>query len=83
VSFRTSTHDRIPYIGAVDPRYPGLFVTVGHGSRGLLSSMVGGELLADLVEGGRWSGADTVRTRVDPGRRRRQLESTRGEGLLH
>ena len=73
VCFRTSTLDRLPYIGAVpDYRtfqdnaatyrsgtiirdkvsiesFPGLYVNVGHGSRGLLSCPLGGELIARLI----------------------------------
>jgi tRNA 5-methylaminomethyl-2-thiouridine biosynthesis bifunctional protein len=70
VCFRTSTIDRLPYIGAL-PDYtdfkqlvaqyrsgtnlankvtcapiPGIFVNVGHGSRGLLSCPIGGEIIA-------------------------------------
>jgi tRNA 5-methylaminomethyl-2-thiouridine biosynthesis bifunctional protein len=73
VCFRTSTIDRLPYIGGV-PDYesfsyraaqyrsgtnlankitletlPGLFVNVGHGSRGLLSCPIGGEIIARLI----------------------------------
>jgi tRNA 5-methylaminomethyl-2-thiouridine biosynthesis bifunctional protein len=75
VCFRTSTIDRLPYIGAV-PDYPalvlqaakyrsgtdlakkitleaipGLFVNIGHGSRGLLSCPIGGEMIARLITG--------------------------------
>ena len=59
VCFRTSTTDRLPYIGAVpdlpaiqrESSYlqPGLFVNVGHGSRGLLSCPFAGELIARLI----------------------------------
>ncbi|MFN5063523.1 MAG: FAD-dependent 5-carboxymethylaminomethyl-2-thiouridine(34) oxidoreductase MnmC [Pseudomonadota bacterium] len=75
VCFRTSTLDRLPYIGALPDfvafkeacrRYrsgtdlrskitistlPGLFVSVGHGSRGLLSAPIGGEIIARLITG--------------------------------
>ncbi len=75
VCFRTSTVDRLPYIGPVpdfaqmqqegatyrsgtDLRhkvalrsYPGLFVSVGHGSRGLLSCPMGGEIIARQLTG--------------------------------
>ena len=73
VCFRTSTPDRIPYIGQVPNitlmaqhasevrsgsklrsrvplvHYPGLYTSVGHGSRGLLSCPIGGEILARLI----------------------------------
>jgi len=73
VCFRTSTIDRLPYIGSL-PNYdalkkqkskyrsgtdlekrlttesiPGLYVNLGHGSRGLLSCPLGGELIARLI----------------------------------
>jgi len=70
VCFRTSTLDRLPYIGALpdfrtmecraaefqpgtdliakvpNQSLKGLYVSVGHGSRGLLSCPMGGEILA-------------------------------------
>jgi tRNA 5-methylaminomethyl-2-thiouridine biosynthesis bifunctional protein len=73
VCFRTSTVDRLPYIGALadfdtmraqasqfqsgsdlSARVPlqmlrGLYISAGHGSRGLLSCPLGGELLARLI----------------------------------
>jgi tRNA 5-methylaminomethyl-2-thiouridine biosynthesis bifunctional protein len=75
VCFRTSTIDRLPYIGPVPDfetmrregatyqpgtdlrqkvplrNYPGLFVSAGHGSRGLLSCPMGGEIIARQVTG--------------------------------
>jgi tRNA 5-methylaminomethyl-2-thiouridine biosynthesis bifunctional protein len=73
VCFRTSTIDRLPYIGAL-PNYahwkelaaqyrsgtnlankvtsapiPGIFVNVGHGSRGLLSCPISGEIIARAI----------------------------------
>lgn len=75
VCFRTSTIDRLPYIGAVPDfaamrqeraayqsgtdlrqkiplrNYPGLFVSAGHGSRGLLSCPIGGEIIARQLTG--------------------------------
>ena len=75
VCFRTSTFDRLPYIGAMPDveRFeraaaqfqsgtdilskvetsllPGLFVSLGHGSKGLQSSPWGGEIIARLVTG--------------------------------
>lgn len=65
VSYRTSTHDRLPYVGSVpteesaraaiegrgdSPEYhPSLYVSSGHGSRGLLSAPLAGELLAQEI----------------------------------
>jgi tRNA 5-methylaminomethyl-2-thiouridine biosynthesis bifunctional protein len=75
VCFRTSTVDRLPYVGSVPDfatmqresstyqpgtdlrkkvplRYrPGLFISAGHGSRGLLSCPLGGELVARHISG--------------------------------
>jgi tRNA 5-methylaminomethyl-2-thiouridine biosynthesis bifunctional protein len=73
VCFRTSTIDRLPYIGSL-PDYtlfkeqvaqyrsgtnlatkvtcspvPGIFVNVGHGSRGLISCPIGGEIIARAI----------------------------------
>jgi tRNA 5-methylaminomethyl-2-thiouridine biosynthesis bifunctional protein len=55
VCFRASTHDRLPYIGHL-PKGPGentphvgLFINAGHGSRGLLTAPIGGEIIARLV----------------------------------
>ena len=47
VCFRTSTFDRLPYIGAL-PLIEGrnLFINAGHGSRGLLTAPLGGEIIA-------------------------------------
>lgn len=73
VCFRTSTIDRLPYIGRLpnftemesearsyrsgtDLRakvalrdYPGLYINAGHGSRGLLTGPLGGEIIARLM----------------------------------
>jgi tRNA 5-methylaminomethyl-2-thiouridine biosynthesis bifunctional protein len=73
--FRTSTFDRLPYIGALPDfhtmsesarRYqsgsdltqrvpltfhPGVFVSLGHGSRGLLSCPLAGEIIARSING--------------------------------
>lgn len=75
VSFRVSSHDRFPYIGAVPERefflkeyvdfkrgfppqrykaarhIPGLYVSASHGSRGIISTHVAGEILAALICG--------------------------------
>jgi tRNA 5-methylaminomethyl-2-thiouridine biosynthesis bifunctional protein len=75
VCFRTSTFDRLPYVGelpdfeamraaasAFQPgtnvreripmqHYDGLFVSLGHGSRGLLSCPMGGEIIARKICG--------------------------------
>ncbi len=75
VSFRVSTHDRLPYIGALPnseqfikdfrdlnrgfpwshyPKVqylPGLYASLGHGSRGLISTWLAGEIIGSLVCG--------------------------------
>ena len=92
VCFRTSTVDRLPYIGQVpnfeemrdearDYRsgtnvrnrvpirnYLGLYVNVGHGSRGLLSCPLGGEILARLISNEHLSSLDPAAQICDPAR---------------
>jgi tRNA 5-methylaminomethyl-2-thiouridine biosynthesis bifunctional protein len=47
VCFRASTHDRMPYIGALPFQgNEGLFINAGHGSRGLITAPLGGEIIA-------------------------------------
>jgi tRNA 5-methylaminomethyl-2-thiouridine biosynthesis bifunctional protein len=47
VCFRASTHDRMPYIGALPTQgNAGLFINAGHGSRGLITAPLGGEIIA-------------------------------------
>ena len=48
VSVRAATPDRLPLVGALAP---GLFASLGHGSRGLTCAPLGGELLASMVCG--------------------------------
>ena len=47
-ALRCAAQDRFPVIGAVPDR-PGIFVTAGHGSHGIISSLAGAHLLADLL----------------------------------
>lgn len=47
-SFRCAAKDRIPVIGEVRG-YDGLFVSAAHGSHGILSSLMGAELLAAKI----------------------------------
>ena len=47
-ALRATTPDRLPYIGAVEE---GLFVSVGHGSRGLLSAPLAAEIIASEIGG--------------------------------
>lgn len=46
VSVRSATPDRLPLVGALAP---GLFASLGHGSRGLTCAPLCGELLASMV----------------------------------
>ena len=45
-SLRATTPDRMPYIGALDE---GLYVSTGHGSRGLLSAPLAAEMIASAM----------------------------------
>lgn len=47
VSFRTSTHDRLPYIGPLTDE--GIYASLGHGSRGMQTSFYAGKLLAEHI----------------------------------
>jgi tRNA 5-methylaminomethyl-2-thiouridine biosynthesis bifunctional protein len=50
VCFRASTHDRLPYIGELPlSTTPPLFINAGHGSRGLVTAPMGGEIIARLI----------------------------------
>ena len=50
VGFRTSTHDRLPYVGEV-LGMPRMYVSVGHGSRGCTTCPISAELIARLICG--------------------------------
>lgn len=74
VCFRTSTFDRLPYVGAL-PLNEGrnLFINAGHGSRGLLTAPLGGEIVArlatnedikELEESSRIASAERLRKRM-------------------
>ncbi|MFZ4541169.1 MAG: bifunctional tRNA (5-methylaminomethyl-2-thiouridine)(34)-methyltransferase MnmD/FAD-dependent 5-carboxymethylaminomethyl-2-thiouridine(34) oxidoreductase MnmC [Rickettsiales bacterium] len=45
-SMRATTPDRMPYVGAVDD---GLYVSTGHGSRGMLSGPLAAEMIAGAI----------------------------------
>ncbi len=55
VCFRTSTADRLPYVGRLSSKsgesMSGIFVSVGHGSRGMVSAPFAAELIAKMVSG--------------------------------
>jgi tRNA 5-methylaminomethyl-2-thiouridine biosynthesis bifunctional protein len=92
VCFRTSTFDRLPYIGAlpdfesmrsIATQYQpgtnlsahvplthagGLFVSLGHGSRGLLSCPLAGEIIARKICSESLGDLTSVSCEVDPSR---------------
>lgn len=60
-ALRTASHDRLPLAGAVPDRaawaaggaaaLPGLYISSGHGSHGIVSSLAAASLLADMITG--------------------------------
>jgi tRNA 5-methylaminomethyl-2-thiouridine biosynthesis bifunctional protein len=92
VCFRTSTVDRMPYIGRLPNfeemkreadayrsgtnirekvklrDYPGIYVNVGHGSRGLLSCPLGGEIIARLIHNEPLDSLQEAATLCEPAR---------------
>ena len=92
VCFRTSTVDRMPYIGHLPNleemkqeaatyrsgtnirekvgirNYRGLYVNVGHGSRGLLSCPLGGEIIARLINNESLDSLEEAATLCGPAR---------------
>jgi tRNA 5-methylaminomethyl-2-thiouridine biosynthesis bifunctional protein len=92
VCFRTSTVDRMPYIGHLPNfeemrreastyrpgtnirekvglrDYPGLYVNVGHGSRGLLTGPLGGEIIARLIHNESLDSLQEAATICEPAR---------------
>lgn len=53
-SLRCAAQDRFPLIGAV-PERAGFYVTVAHGSHGIVSALAGAHLIADMIEGNAYS----------------------------
>ena len=50
VCFRASTHDRMPYIGKLPSQSnTNIFINAGHGSRGLVTAPLGGEIVARII----------------------------------
>lgn len=47
---RAATNDRFPVVGAV-PHHPGLYVSAAFGSHGLVASIIGAHLIADMISG--------------------------------
>lgn len=49
-AMRCAAQDRFPVIGRV-PDAQGVFVSIAHGSHGIISSLAGAHLIADMIEG--------------------------------
>lgn len=64
-SFRATTPDRLPYVGLVEE---GLWVSVGHGSRGMVSAPLAGEVIASAICGEQVPLAPLLRRALDPRR---------------
>ncbi len=47
-ALRTAAQDHFPVIGSV-PDAPGLYVSTAHGSHGIISSLAGAQLIADMI----------------------------------
>lgn len=66
---RCVSPDYLPVLGALDQnRWPGLYACTAHGSRGLLTAPVGGEVLAALLEPEPAPLPSDLMTAVSPGR---------------
>lgn len=65
-SFRATTPDRLPYVGQVAD---GLYVSVGHGSRGLISAPLAAEILAAQITGEMVPLSRTLLAAIQPWRR--------------
>jgi len=63
VSLRAATPDRLPLVGALAP---GLYASLGHGSRGLTCAPLCGELLASMVCGEPLPLPEGLVRRLDP-----------------
>lgn len=64
-AFRATTPDRMPYVGEIEP---GLFVSLGHGSRGFLSAPLAAEEIASRICGEVSPLTAELRATVDPWR---------------
>ncbi|MES2984426.1 MAG: bifunctional tRNA (5-methylaminomethyl-2-thiouridine)(34)-methyltransferase MnmD/FAD-dependent 5-carboxymethylaminomethyl-2-thiouridine(34) oxidoreductase MnmC [Pseudomonadota bacterium] len=63
MALRATTPDRLPYVGAVGE---GLYVSTGHGSRGMLSAPLAAEVIASLILGEPVPLTQALRQVVDP-----------------
>jgi len=68
-SLRATTPDRLPYVGAVED---GLWVSLGHGSRGMLSAPLAAEIIASELCGEALPVTQSVRHAVRPWRHKRE-----------
>ena len=64
-SLRATTPDRMPYIGELDV---GLYVSTGHGSRGLLSAALAAEMIASAMDAEQSPVHSTLAAAVHPRR---------------
>lgn len=66
-ALRAVAKDRLPVAGAV-PGHPGLYVSTGHGSHGIVSSLAAAHLIADMMTGAPPCLPRRTRDLVDPAR---------------
>ena len=66
VSIRATTPDKLPYVGRV---HDGLYVSVGHGSRGMISAPLAAEVLAAQLVGEMVPLTPVLRAAINPLRR--------------
>lgn len=64
-ALRATTPDRLPYVGKVGE---GVYVTTGHGSRGMLSAPLAGECIASLLCADMMPVAPDIAKALDPNR---------------
>lgn len=65
-SIRATTPDKLPYVGMVDE---GLYVSIGHGSRGMISAPLAAEVLASQIVGEMVPLTPELRAAINPLRR--------------
>lgn len=70
-ALRASTRDRLPLVGRLEE---GLYITAGHGSRGMVSAPLAGELIASLMTGDILPVSRSLAASVDPLRFARKRE---------
>jgi tRNA 5-methylaminomethyl-2-thiouridine biosynthesis bifunctional protein len=50
-ALRTSSQDRLPIIGSLPEIFPGCFLSTAHGSHGIISSLIGAQMIAGQIKG--------------------------------